>query len=130
MESLVKVPSLSISGKLKSHIIYEVLYNKALEELKKLTNIASFRMSNEFTVLVCNLIEHAVKKKDKVDKKKLVVALLKALFTLSPAEEITLGNDIDHMVANTKLIQRVLKPIYTRVYRKVTKRIFKKEQSK
>jgi hypothetical protein len=130
MESLVKIPDLVLSKSLKSHLLYEVLYSKVLEELKKLPNISNFKLSNEITVLVCTLIEHAVKKKNKIDKKKLVLSLLTALFSLSVAEQNIISNQIEYILTNTNLVKRIVKPIYTRVIRKVRKTLFKKEQSK
>lgn len=68
---------------------------------------ASYRMNNEFLLLVCNLVEHLVnKKKYKIDKKALVVDVLNSIFNLTAPEKVTIENNIEFLW-NNKNIKRV-----------------------
>lgn len=122
MESIV-IPELTLKSTLLSHIVYETLLQKIVEQIKKIPNLTGFRLSNELTALICNIVEQSVKdnaKKEKVDKKKLVIAILSSVFGLNPQEQITVGTQIEYLLEN-KLIKRVVKAVSTKVYRKFLK---------
>lgn len=127
MDALVKIPELTLKSTLKSHVLFELVLDKIVQELKKLPNLQSFKLNNEMASLVCTLIENTVKKKDKVDKKKLAVQVLTLVFTLNPAEQIVISNQIEYLLEN-KLIKKIKKAITTRIYRKGKKLLFKKKR--
>lgn len=119
----ITIPDLTYKSVVLSHIVYEALYAKIVEQLKKIPNITGFKLSNEFTSLVCLTVESSVydnKIKEKIDKKKLVVSILTALFSLTVPEQVLIGSQIEFILEN-KLIKRVKKALYTKVYRKVLK---------
>jgi hypothetical protein len=62
-----------------------------------------------------------------VDKKKLAVQVLTLVFTLNPAEQIVISNQIEYLLEN-KLIKKIKKAITTRIYRKGKKLLFKKKR--
>jgi hypothetical protein len=127
MDALVKIPELTLKSTLKSHVLFELVLDKLVQEIKKLPNLQSFKLNNEMASLVCTLIENTVKKKDKVDKKKLAVQVLTLVFTLTPAEQIIISNQIEYLLEN-KLIKKIKKAITTRAYRKVKNVLFKKKR--
>lgn len=119
----ITIPDLTYKSVVLSHIVYEALYAKIVEQLKKIPNITGFKLSNEFTSLVCLTVESSVydnKIKEKIDKKKLVVSILTALFSLTVPEQVLIGSQIEFILEN-KLIKRVKKALYTKVYRKMLK---------
>ena len=69
-----------------------------INELK--INNPNYKTDNEFLVLVCNLIEYLIVKKDKIDKKQICVSVYKDLFGLTPEDEESLKRNIDFIHAN------------------------------
>ena len=54
-----------------------------------------YKSDHEFLVLICNLVEYLVKKKDNIDKRELVLSVYIELFGLTPEEQETLKNNVD-----------------------------------
>ena len=77
-----------------------------INELK--INNPNYKTDNEFLVLVCNLIEYLIVKKDKIDKKQMCVSIFKDLFGLATEDEESLKRNIDFIHAN-KSIKKVSK---------------------
>jgi hypothetical protein len=130
MENLVTIPEIIFKSTLLSHVLYEATYTLVLGQLIKIPNIAGFKFSPEFTALVCNTIENTIKNNkvkdtEKVDKKKLVIALLTVLFNLSVAEQLVISNQIEYILEN-KLVKRVKKTVSKKIYKSVSK-LFKKK---
>ncbi len=122
MEELVKIPVIPLKTSLRTHVLYEQILIKLLEEFRKIPNITALRFQNSFTEMVCTAVEHCIKsnKKDKVDKKKLVISILTGLYNLTPAEQLLVGSQIEYMVEKD-LILKIVKPIATKVYHKLLK---------
>jgi len=90
---------------LKNNLLYDVtvsqIKNKIISRLNELhLSQPKYKTDNEFLVLVCNLIEFLVKKKDKIVKKQLAIDIFTDLFNLNDDEKVTLGNNIDFVHAN------------------------------
>lgn len=100
----------SINNDLALDVKRSAIKAKILERINELgISTASYRMNNEFLLLVCNLVEHLVnKKKYKIDKKALVIDVLNAIFSLNPAEKVTTENNIEFLW-NNKNIKKVSK---------------------
>lgn len=98
----------SINNDLALDVKRNAIKVKILERINELgISTASYRMNNEFLLLVCNLVEHMVnKKKFKIDKKALVIDVLNAIFSLNPAEKTTAENNIEFLW-NNKNIKKV-----------------------
>ena len=130
MESLVKIPkNLSLSGATKSPITSELLKASLLAELKKLPNPNNkFKLCISLTSMVCIMIENIIKdnKVDKIDKKDVVVFVISSYCTLTEAEKVILGDQIEFLL-NSNLVNKTKKWIVTRVYRKIKKLGKKKE---
>ena len=90
---------------LKNNILIDVKYN----EIKKkfidrvvvlgLNNI-KYKLYNELLNLVCNLIEHLIKKKDKISKKDLAMLIYQEVFNISAEEQLIIFNNIDYLFNN------------------------------
>jgi deoxyhypusine synthase len=65
-----------------------------------------YKNDTEFLILICNLLEHLVSKKDNIDKKELAVDIITTLFALTPDEQSVLKNNIDiiHLKKNIKKV--------------------------
>lgn len=75
-----------------------------LSELKLLDG--KYKLDTEFLSLICNLAEHLVVKKDKLNKKQLVISIYIQLFGLTAEEEEMLNKNIDFLHCN-KTIKKV-----------------------
>ena len=58
-------------------------------------NDLKYKMDQQFLILICNLIEYLVVKKDSIDKKELTVDIFLCLFGLTIEEQTILRNNID-----------------------------------
>ena len=87
-------------------------------------NDAKFRIDNELLVLLCNLIEHLVVKKDGIIKKELAIDILKSLYNLTPEEEASISNNIQ-FIWNNAMIQR--RSSYYRLFKSGLKELFFKK---
>ena len=70
--------------------------------------LASYRMNNEFLLLVLNLIEHLVVKKDNVNKKDLALDIINELFQMNAIERQNVSDNIEFLWSN-KNIKKVSK---------------------
>lgn len=70
--------------------------------------LPEYKNNTEFVLLVLNLIEHLVKKKYKIDKKKLAVHILSTLLNLGPQDISALETNIEFLHSN-KMIKKVSK---------------------
>lgn len=55
---------------------------------------------SEFLLYICKVVENSVVKKQKIDKKQLVLDVFKILFALSPAELLSLDASIEFLHSN------------------------------
>lgn len=70
--------------------------------------LPEYKNNTEFVLLVLNLIEHLVKKKHKIDKKKLAVHILSTMLNLGPQDVTALETNIEFLHSN-KMIKKVSK---------------------
>lgn len=71
-------------------------------------NLPNYRGNSEFLLLILNLIEHLVVKKDKISKKELAVEIINDIFNLSQDEKNTIEANIQFLWEN-KNIRKVSK---------------------
>ena len=119
MDKLVVVPELFLKSSLKSHAIAEILKTKVLEEVKKIPNIGLFKHHIELTELICTIIENSIKKKHKINKKKLALDIINELFGLSPEDSILLDHQIEYILENG-LVKKNRKKLTSKIYDGVT----------
>lgn len=114
---------LELKHSVRSHFAYQSLLNKLVEKVKsEIPKFEDLKLSTEFTLLVCNIIENTVKKKDKVSKKKLAVDILVHLFDLNEDEQVVVGEQVDFLHSN----ERIKKISWYRFFRTAGKNYIKK----
>lgn len=69
-------------------------------------NQAKYKLDTEFLTFLTNLIEHLVEKRDKIDKKKLAVDIMRETFCVTEEEVDLIKRNIDYLHSN-KVIKRV-----------------------
>ena len=90
---------------LKNNILVDVKYNevkkKVIDRIIDLgLNNIKYKLDNELLNLVCNIIEHLVKKKDKISKKDLVMLIYQEIFSISTEEQLIIFNNIEYLFNN------------------------------
>ena len=86
--------------------IYNDVKNKIIEYVHTLGDVSKYRFCNQFLLLVINLIENLIVKKDNISKKELLVDIYKSSFAISDDSSIdlmTLENSIDFLCNNNKV---------------------------
>lgn len=68
---------------------------------------AKYKNDSEFLALICNLIEHLIKKKDKISKRDLALEIIGALFNTTPEEKDAIGKNIDFLCSQKNLVKKV-----------------------
>jgi hypothetical protein len=98
----------SVNNDLALDVKRNEIKNKIIARISELgITVATYRLNNEFLLLICNLVEHLVnKKKYKIDKKVLVVEILNQLFTLNAVEKANVESNIEFLW-NNKNIKKV-----------------------
>jgi hypothetical protein len=66
-------------------------------------NLTNYKTDNEFIILICNLVEYLVSKKDSINKKELVISVFNDLYGLTPEEQEHLKNNIDIIHLQNKI---------------------------
>ena len=66
-------------------------------------NLTNYKTDNEFIILICNLVEYLVSKKDSINKKELVLSVFNDLYGLTPEEQDHLKNTIDIIHLQNKI---------------------------
>lgn len=108
MSSLALV---AVQPNLASDIKRQEIITQIRERITELNlRLPEYKNNTEFVLLVLNLIEHLVKKKYKIDKKKLAVELLSSMLNLSNQEINALETNIEFLHSN-KMIKKV-SPFY------------------
>ena len=88
-------------------------------------NIANYRNSTEFLLLILNLIEHLVVKKDKINKKELAIEIVSEVFGLNELERNNIDSNIEFLHQN-KNIKKV--SMFKLFYAGVKELFFKKKE--
>ena len=72
-----------------------------LERLRELNMMnGKYKMDTEFLTFLVNLIEYLVQKKDKIDKKKLALDVMRDVFSASPEELELIARNIEYLHVN------------------------------
>jgi hypothetical protein len=113
-----------INNSLKSHITYNTTVSNISSAITKLPNYQELKqgasVDAELVNVICNIVEQHVSnnKSQKIDKKKLVVDAITAVFPLKPDEITTLMNHIEYLF-NNNCIKRF--GIFQKIYKKAKK---------
>ena len=98
----------SVKGHLKSHVIKNKIIELISDRIKcSVPNLVTLAKDLELLKLVCLCVENTVKKKHKLDKKEIVMSIMKTCFPiLSDAELKVIESNIEVLHQN-KLIKKV-----------------------
>ena len=82
------------------------LINIVKQKVSEFPASHNLKSCQEFLLMVCNLVEEIVKKSDKINKKELVINVLKSVLVLSEAESKLVDASIEFLWSND-LIQKI-----------------------
>ncbi len=96
---------------LKNNLLVDSKYSSAKNQIiQRVGDLglahAKYKLDNEFLALVANLAEHLITKKDKIDKKELVLDVFHTLFTTTDEEREILSKNIDFICAQKGLVKK------------------------
>ena len=91
----------------KNHLLKNVKVDEVkreiIERIKKFPNYDVYKNDVEFLLLVCNMVEHLVIKKDKIDKKQLLVEIYNNVFSLNSDEVNAISQNVEFLWNNKKI---------------------------
>jgi hypothetical protein len=97
-------------NKLKRDQYNNELKKQIIQKMKEFDNLGSLKFDNELLKFVCSCLENSLKpkyeKKQKTDKKALVIEIFNDLFNLNEDEKKKLSNNIDFLIEN-ELVQKI-----------------------
>ena len=98
---------------IRHSLALDVKKNEVKSQIKKRINelgldLAVYRNNNEFLLLILNLIEHLIVKRDNINKKELALEILHDLFAINAIERQTYDTNIEFLWSN-KAIKKVSK---------------------
>ena len=88
---------------LNSHVIEQNLQSDLIAKINAIPNINQLKLDLELTLYCANVIENLVKKKNKINKKQLVINILSNVFPLTAEEQLLLGGQLDFLNTNKKI---------------------------
>jgi len=96
---------------LKNNLFTDYRYNEVkkliVERIHELGMMnEKYKLDNEFLTFITNIIENIVQKKDKIDKKQLVISILKEQFNATPEDIDIIARNIDYLHQN-KFIKKL-----------------------
>ena len=121
--SIQIIPNVVLKNTLLKHAIFSNLKNDIIKKLnEKIPEIASLRLNQELTEVVCNLIENLGpnnngKSSQPIDKQALVLEILTLLYNLSTPEQDIIRQQITYTYDNGLIIKI---PILTKFLRYIT----------
>jgi hypothetical protein len=104
VNNLSFVKRLKTKNNLKRDQYCNDLKKLVVQTVKEFDNVGTLKFDNELLKFVCNCIENGLKskyeKKQKTDKKALVIQIFDEIFSLNDDEKKKLGNNIDFLCSN------------------------------
>jgi hypothetical protein len=88
---------------LNSHVIEQGIQSDLMAKINAIPNITQLKLDLELTLYCANVVENLVKKKNKINKKQLVINVLCNVFQLTMDEQILLGGQLDFLNSNKKI---------------------------
>ncbi len=108
--------SIRFKGSLEKHVMKNKIIECVADQLSKsIPQIVTLSKDLELLKLIANIIENIVCKKHKVDKKELVLEIVKKLFPLLSEQDLAVISDNIEMLHFNKLIKKV--PFWKKVRR-------------
>jgi hypothetical protein len=104
MDNLEIIP---LRSNLLNNYKYIQTKTQIIDRIQKLhLNDIKFKSDSEMLVLVCNLVEHLITKKDNISKIDLVLDVYRHLYGILPEEEAVIKSNINFVHSN-KMIKKV-----------------------
>lgn len=86
---------------------YTEVKSKVIERIQELKlNDGRYKNDAEMLVLICNLLEYMISKKDKLSKKEIAIDILHELFGLTEEDKASISNNIQFLWEN-RMIKKV-----------------------
>ena len=110
MESPVTITKINLPGTVQKHFLVESLFEQIVTELNKIPRLNEFKMTNDATLIVCDIVENAITNNSeaKIDKKALVLRVLTQVFNLNPTEIEHVSRQIEFIHAGGMLVKEVV----------------------
>ena len=105
-ESRLDVSLISPKNVLKKQQLLQDLLVHLRQKIAEYPATHNLKGCSEFLLFTCKIVENVVVKKQKIDKKQLVLDVFKILFTLQPPELLALDASIEFLHSN-RLISKV-----------------------
>ena len=99
-ESRLDVSLISPKNVLKKQQLLQDLLVHLRAKIAEYPATHNLKGCSEFVLYCCKIVENVVVKKQKIDKKQLVLDVFKILFALSPAELLSLDASIEFLHSN------------------------------
>ena len=109
MEPLPIIPAFKLKkfSAVKKHFTYASLLTSIMEEIKKIPEIETLKLSQDLTSLICNIIESVkISKSATIDKKTLACEILQKVFDLSIEEQAQISAQVDFICSNELHIEK------------------------
>lgn len=106
---MTELDIIDITSSLASQIKFNRIKEQIISRINELKlNTQDFKNRQEVLLLICNIIEHLVSKKDCISKRDLAIQIITELYTLNAFERAAFESNIDFLCSN-KMIKKVSK---------------------
>lgn len=99
--------SLDLVIPVKNHLLKNLkvdeVKKQVIERIKKFPNYEQYKGDVEFLLLVCNMLEYLVVKKDKIDKKQILIEIFNEVFMLDESDKSVISQNIEFLWNNKKI---------------------------
>ena len=93
-------------------------------KIRSLPDFLSLKLNPEIVLFACNLIEHIVKKKYKIDKKQLCINVLSTIFAFTEVDKKSAGEIIDFLHSTNSIKRATLWKKIKILFKKKLKHVF------
>ena len=94
-------------NELNTHVVKNNLIDKIVEKINKIPKHHELRLNPELILLVCNIVENTITKKDKVSKKDVVIDVFKQLNHVSCENDLNLLKSLIEFLHSNDKIKKV-----------------------
>lgn len=103
MSNLTLIP---LRNNLLKDFRYNEVKSKVIERIQELKlNDGRYKNDAEMLVLICNLLEYMISRKDKLSKKDIAIDILNDLFGLTDEDKVSVANNIQFLWENRMIKQ-------------------------
>lgn len=92
-----------VKNHLAKHLKLDDIKKKVKERIISFPKFEQYKSDVEFLLLVANILEHLVAKKDKIDKKALLLEIYNEVFSLTPDDVKAIDTNVEFLFNNKKI---------------------------